>query len=93
MHGDGYTEEQYGAALPGLLEVLRRLAPRAKLMWASTTDVRVRNNIAQVDPIDDLFSTVTERGEYHVEDGVHFNQQGVDVLAAQVSREIERLLR
>src|SRR5882757_7030409 len=50
MHGDGYTEEQYGAALPGLLEVLRRLAPRAKLMWATTTDVRVKNNIAEIDP-------------------------------------------
>lgn len=114
MHGDGYTEEQYGAALPGLLDVLRRLAPRAKLMWASTTDVRVKNNIAQIDPkterilqrnqiaaavmsrrnipIDDLFSAVKEHGEYHAEDGVHFNQQGVDALAAQVSREIERLL-
>lgn len=114
MHGDGYTEEQYGAALPGLLEVLRRLAPRAKLMWASTTDVRVKNNIAEIDsktdriiqrnqiaaaimtrrniPIDDLFSAVKEHGEYHAEDGVHFNPQGVDVLAAQVSREIERLL-
>ncbi len=114
MHGDGYTEEQYGAALPGLLEVLRRLAPHAKLMWASTTDVRVKNNLAQVDPktdrivhrnqiaatimtrrsipIDDLFSTVKEHGEYHAADGVHFNQQGVDVLAAQVSRELERLL-
>ena len=114
MHGDGYTEEQYGAALPGLLEVLRRLVPRAKLMWASTTDVRVKNNITQIDsktnrivqrnqiaaavmtrrniPIDDLFSIVKEHGEYHAADGVHFNPQGVDILAAQVSRELERLL-
>src|SRR5882757_2185797 len=81
MHGDGYTEEQYGAALPGLLDVLRRLAPRAKLMWASTTDVRAndpktarivqRNKIAAAImtrrniPIDDLFSAVKEHGEYH----------------------------
>jgi alpha-L-fucosidase len=115
MHGDGYTEEEYGAALPGLLEILRRLAPRAKLMWASTTDVRVKNNIAQIDsktdrivhrnqiaaalmtrrniPIDDLFSVVKDHGEYHAEDGVHFNQHGIDILAAQVSSELERLLR
>ena len=115
MHGDGYTEEEYGAALPGLLEILRRLAPRAKLMWASTTDVRVKNNIAQIDsktdrivhrnqiaaalmtqrniPIDDLFSVVKDHGEYHAEDGVHFNQHGIDILAAQVSSELQRLLR
>jgi hypothetical protein len=114
MHGDGYTEAQYGAAIPGLLEIFRRLAPRAKLMWASTTDVRVKNNLAEISPktnrilernriaaaimsqrnipIDDLFSAIKDHGEYHVEDGVHFNPQGVEVLAAQVSRELERLL-
>ena len=114
MHGDGYTEEQYGAAIPGLLEIFRRFAPRAKLMWASTTDVRVKNDLAQISPktnrilernriaatimsrrnipIDDLFSAIKNHGEYHVEDGVHFNPQGVEVLAAQVSREIEGLL-
>ena len=43
-------------------------------------------------PIDDLFSVIKDHGEYHVEDGVHFNPQGVEVLAAQVSREIEGLL-
>jgi lysophospholipase L1-like esterase len=83
-------------------------------MWASTTDVRVKNNLAQISPktnrilernriaaavmsrrnipIDDLFSVIKDHGEYHVEDGVHFNPQGVEVLAAQVSREIEGLL-
>jgi len=114
MHGDGYTEAEYGAAIPGLLEIFRRLAPSAKLMWASTTDVRVKNNVAQISPktdrivernhiaaaimsrrnipIDDLFSAIKEHGEYHAEDGVHFNAQGVDVLAAQVSRELAPLL-
>lgn len=114
MHGDGYTETQYEAALPGLLEVLRHLAPRAKLMWASTTDVRVRNNLAEINPktarvmrrneiaaaimtrrnipIDDLFAAIKDHPEYHAADGIHFNPQGVDVLAAQVSREIEPLL-
>jgi alpha-L-fucosidase len=114
MHGDGYTEAQYGAALPGLLEIFRRLAPRARLMWASTTDVRVKGDLARMSPktdrilernriaaalmtrrnipIDDLFSAIKDHGEYHVEDGVHFNPRGVDVLAAQVGREIERLL-
>jgi lysophospholipase L1-like esterase len=43
-------------------------------------------------PTDDLFSVVKDHREYHTDDGVHFNQQGVDILAAQVSRELERLL-
>jgi lysophospholipase L1-like esterase len=43
-------------------------------------------------PIDDLFSAIKDHDEYHVEDGVHFNRRGVEVLAAQVSRELERLL-
>jgi lysophospholipase L1-like esterase len=50
MHGNEYTEEEYAAALPELLATMRRHAPDAKLIWASTTDVRVRNNLEQVDP-------------------------------------------
>ena len=40
MHGWGYTEAQYAAGLPGLLADLRRDAPGAKLIWASTTPVQ-----------------------------------------------------
>ena len=50
MHGDAYTEEEYAAAFPELIATLRRHAPGAKLIWASTTDVRVRNSVEQVDP-------------------------------------------
>src|SRR5581483_12418706 len=45
MHGDGYTEEAYAAALPGLLAVLRKGAPGARIVLATTTDVRERNNL------------------------------------------------
>jgi lysophospholipase L1-like esterase len=50
MHGDGYSEEEYAAALPALLDTLRRYAPDAKLIWATTTDVRRRNRLEESDP-------------------------------------------
>jgi lysophospholipase L1-like esterase len=50
MHGDGYTEPAYAAALPELITTIRRLAPKAKLVWASTTDVREKGNLDRVAP-------------------------------------------
>ncbi len=50
MHGSGYTEEAYAAALPELLATLRKQAPRARLIFATTTDVREKNNLDKVDP-------------------------------------------
>ncbi len=50
MHGFGYSEEEYAAALPALLATLRRGAPSAKLIWASTTDVRQRDRLEAADP-------------------------------------------
>jgi hypothetical protein len=114
MHGNGYTEEEYAAALPALVATLRRYAPNAKLIWASTTDVRRRNHIEEADPktdrivqrnraaaailqketipIDDLFSAVNGHPEYHMPDGVHFNEKGSEILAAQVSASVGKLL-
>jgi GDSL-like Lipase/Acylhydrolase family len=40
MHGWGYSEEDYRRAFPQLLETLHRLAPNAKLIWATTTPVQ-----------------------------------------------------
>jgi len=39
MHGFDYTEAQYGAAIIPLLKTIQRVAPRAKLVWATTTPV------------------------------------------------------
>ena len=39
MHGWGYTEQQYSAGLPDMIAALRAGAPRAKLIWASTTPI------------------------------------------------------
>jgi lysophospholipase L1-like esterase len=40
MHGWSYSEAEYGAAFPGFLAVIRKVAPGAGLIWASTTPVR-----------------------------------------------------
>lgn len=39
MHGWGYTELQYAAGLPDMIEALSEGAPRAELVWANTTPV------------------------------------------------------
>jgi hypothetical protein len=40
MHGWGYSEDEYRKYLPELLSAIRKAAPGAKLIWASTTPVR-----------------------------------------------------
>ena len=50
MHGDGYSEEAYAAALPPMLAWLRRDAPGARIVLCTTTDVRERNNLEKVLP-------------------------------------------
>ncbi len=50
MHGTGYTEDAYAAALPQVLAVIRREAPRARIIWCTTTDVRQRDNLERVLP-------------------------------------------
>jgi lysophospholipase L1-like esterase len=40
LHGFDYTEAEYKKAFPGFVKAIRKAAPNAKLMWASTTPVR-----------------------------------------------------
>jgi lysophospholipase L1-like esterase len=39
MHGWAYTEQRYSQGLGSLISAIRQLAPRAALIWASTTPV------------------------------------------------------
>jgi hypothetical protein len=48
LHGFGYTEDQYRAGLSGLLEALEKHSGNAKLIWATTTPVRVQGNLGQI---------------------------------------------
>lgn len=48
LHGFGYTEEQYRAGLSALIEVLAKHSHDAKLIWATSTPMRVPNNLGQI---------------------------------------------
>lgn len=50
MHGWGYTEDEYAKAIPELVATIRKGAPGAKLVCASTTPVRVNGKLDQLDP-------------------------------------------
>lgn len=45
LHGWGYSEEQYGEGLAGTVEAIRKSSVDAKLIWATTTPVRVGGNL------------------------------------------------
>jgi lysophospholipase L1-like esterase len=47
LHGWGYSEEVYQRCFPELLDVIARHAPRAKLIWATTTPIRIGGNLAE----------------------------------------------
>jgi hypothetical protein len=49
LHGFGYTETEYRTAFPDLIATLRKGAPGARLIWATTTPVRTRDQLDQVD--------------------------------------------
>lgn len=40
LHGWGYTDDEYGKALPSLVRVIRSNAPGAKLIWTTTTPIK-----------------------------------------------------
>ena len=49
LHGWGYSEEAYRKALPALVAAIRKGAPGAKLVWATTTPVRTAGKVDQLD--------------------------------------------
>lgn len=116
MHGWQHSEAEYRKAFPKLIKTIRAHAPKAKLIWATTTPLRdgkgvtydtkaeysderiaARNVLAaqvvaaqKIPPVD-LNAAVRGHPEFH-SDNVHFNGQGVQILAAQVSAAVEKLL-
>lgn len=50
LHGFGYTEADYQRDFPVLLALFKKHAPNAKLIWATTTPMRVAGNLAAFDP-------------------------------------------
>lgn len=45
LHGWGYSEEQYGDGLTRTVEAIRKSSGDAKLIWATTTPVRVGSDL------------------------------------------------
>jgi lysophospholipase L1-like esterase len=50
LHGFGYTENDYRKAFPDLIATMKQGAPGSKLIWATTTPVRQRDHLDQLDP-------------------------------------------
>lgn len=73
MHGWGYSEAQYSGGLPGLMLALRTQAPKARLIWATTTPIRkdapdVGRTNARIDERNRLAAVVTRRDRVSVDD-------------------------
>ncbi len=49
LHGWGYTEEQYKKSFPDMIKTIRKYAPKAKLIWASTTPIRMGDGMTEFD--------------------------------------------
>jgi hypothetical protein len=117
MHGWQHSEAEYRKAFPKCVKTIRAHAPKAQLIWATTTPLRdskgvtsdtgaeysderiaARNAIAaeivtrQKLPTDDLNAAMRGHPELH-SDNVHFNSQGIQIQAAQVSAELEKYVQ
>jgi lysophospholipase L1-like esterase len=49
LHGWDYSEAEYQAALPELVKAIRESAPQARLIWATTTPVRVKGDVKKLE--------------------------------------------
>lgn len=48
LHGAAYSNEEYGKSFPELVAVIRKHAPKAKLIWATTTPTRTTGNVSAI---------------------------------------------
>ncbi len=52
LHGNGYSEQEYAAAFPELVQTIREYAePGARLIWATTTPVYDRANRPEAEAV------------------------------------------
>lgn len=73
LHGFDYTEEEYNKNFPKLIKVIRKYAPKAKLIWATITPVRTGENMKE-------FAPITERLKVRNEIALkHINDAGIEV--------------
>ena len=48
LHGSGYSNEEYEKSFPLLVATIRKHAPKAKLIWATTTPTRSKGNLSVI---------------------------------------------
>ena len=115
LHGWNCSDADYARHLAEYVDFLRARAPQAKLVWARTTPMSVKNDLAKVSPENvrvearnaaadkimaergipavDLYAAMMEKpAEYHVADGTHFNDKGVEVLAQKIAEAVKAAL-
>jgi hypothetical protein len=114
IHGAEYSDETYSDGLRDMIAILRKYDPKAQLVWATTTPIRVSGHIDQLDssnaraigrnavaaaimkqtgiPTDDLYNLVLDHPECYKPDGIHFNEEGVEIEAKAVARRIAEVL-
>ena len=49
LHGWDYDSQAYASGFPRLFDLLKRLAPDARLIWATTTPVRRKDDLTKLD--------------------------------------------
>ena len=75
LHGFDYTEEEYDKSFTKLIKIIRKYAPKAKLIWATTTPVRTGEGMKE-------FAPITERLKIRNQIALkHINYAGIEVQA------------
>lgn len=66
LHGFDYTEEEFDNSFPKLIKVIRKYAPKAKLVWATITPVRTGNEMKEFAPITERLKIRNEIALKHI---------------------------
>ena len=73
LHGFDYTEEEYDKNFPKLIKIIRKYAPKAKLIWATITPIRSGRDMKE-------FAPITERLKIRNKIALkHINRAGIEV--------------
>lgn len=66
LHGFDYTEEEYDKSFPKLIKIIRKYAPKAKLIWANTTPVRTGEGMKEFAPITERLNVRNQIALKHI---------------------------
>jgi lysophospholipase L1-like esterase len=67
MHGWQHDEAEYRKAFPGFLATIRKHAPKARLIWATTTSLKQSTNTPSANPGESTNERVTARNAIALE--------------------------